>query len=70
MKHAGSYAIKIALVIATAFAAAAITIFLTDEFGWMKFAAWSVFFVFLCGPLYLTKGDLCPIKPLRLSKRS
>ena len=57
---------------AAAVAAAAITMILIGEIGWVKFAAWMIFYAAICMPAFLTGGDSrrpCAIRLPRLWKR-
>ncbi|MEN3331168.1 MAG: hypothetical protein V7641_533 [Blastocatellia bacterium] len=65
-------AMNVGLVIATAMVSAALTLLLAGEASWLKFAAWTIFFVSLQSWLFLppsSAGRWCALKLPRLWKR-
>ena len=58
-------AVTVALAIAASMAGAGITLLLTGEAGWLKFAAWTVLFVSMQGWLFLppsAAGRWCAVR--------
>ena len=71
MKNYRQSLIKISIILIGAIIASGIYLLLSGERGWVKFAAWVIFFASIQSPFFLTKNSdmSCSILS-RLRKRS